>query len=78
MPGNQYVALTELKLKKLAEQKLLADQLNRIFTRTGGLNETSTLQRKNLEVAVAVSKRPGCARQYPARCHAPPRCRAAA
>ena len=47
------------KIQKLEEEKQLADEMNAILTRKGGLNESSLQTRKNLNVAIAVSKKPG-------------------
>lgn len=47
------------KLRKLAEQKKLSDEMNDILSKSGGLNESSRLTLKNLNAAIAVSKKPG-------------------
>jgi hypothetical protein len=49
---------------QLKEQKLLSDQMNELLTKNGGLNEGSKLVVKNLNAAIAVSKRPGYFHYY--------------
>lgn len=56
--------LTAAKLGKLEEQKRVADQLRDVLTKDGGLVETSDRLCKNLQAAVAVSKRPGFFEYY--------------
>lgn len=48
--------LYELKLAKLKEQKLLSDRMNDLLTRSGGLNDSNKMTRKNLAAAISVSK----------------------
>lgn len=47
------------KLQKLEEQKDQSDRLNAILNKEGGLIQSQAQTCKNLEAAVAVSKRPG-------------------
>jgi hypothetical protein len=51
--------LYDMKLQKVKEQKDLADKMNDILTKHGGLNESSKLTRKSLQAAIAVAKQPG-------------------
>ena len=52
------------RLKKLDEQKELADKLHGLLAADDGMIASSTMTCKNLEVAVAVSKRPGFFEYY--------------
>ncbi|KAJ1454717.1 hypothetical protein M885DRAFT_521304 [Pelagophyceae sp. CCMP2097] len=56
--------LQRARAAKLSEQKALSDQLHSLLTKSGGLIESSSLTCKNLQVAVAVSKRPGFFEYY--------------
>jgi hypothetical protein len=56
--------LTASKLQKLQEQRELSDKLNTVLTKEGGLIQSAQQTCKNLEVAVAVSKRPGFFEYY--------------
>lgn len=56
--------LYDQKLKKLEEQKALADRMNSILTREGGMNDSSRLMCKNLTAAIAVSNQPGYFEYY--------------
>jgi hypothetical protein len=47
------------KLQKLQEQKKFSDQMNIILTKKGGLNENNKQAQRNLNMAIAVSKKPG-------------------
>lgn len=53
--------LYDLKLRKLAEQKKLSEDMNEICRK---FNESSRKVCKNLEVAISVSKRPGYFNYY--------------
>lgn len=53
--------LYEMKTKKLLEQKILSDQLHEISMK---LNESSQQVCKNLQLAIAISKRIGSTFQY--------------
>jgi len=56
--------LYEIKLRKLHDQKVLSDQMNDLLTKHGGLNESSKCALKNLQAAIAVSKKPGYFEYY--------------
>lgn len=56
--------LLSTKVKKLAEQKTLADDYNELLTGRGGLNENSLQTCKNLEYAIAIAMRPGTIQYY--------------
>mmetsp|Transcript_9798 Transcript_9798/g.31900 ORF Transcript_9798/g.31900 Transcript_9798/m.31900 type:complete len:167 (+) Transcript_9798:74-574(+) len=56
--------LLSAKLKKLEEQRRIADELTIMLTKEGGLCETSDRLCKNLVAAVAVAKRPGFFEYY--------------
>lgn len=63
---NEELELSAVKMKKLREQAELSDTLNQILTRENGMIQSSQQTCKNLEVAVAVSKRPGFFEYYTA------------
>ncbi|CAM9742960.1 unnamed protein product, partial [Laminaria digitata] len=56
--------LTALKVRKLAQQKELAEEFNTILTRQGGLNDQARQTCKNLEYAIAIATRPGAIEYY--------------
>lgn len=67
MPHKKSEALTALynaKIQKLEEEKALADKMNDILTRRGGLNDGSKASRKNLKAAIAVANQPGYFEYY--------------
>lgn len=67
MSAKKSEALTtlyEAKLQKLEEQKALANKMNAILTRKGGLNDGSKASCKNLKAAIAVSNQPGYFEYY--------------
>lgn len=60
--SNNETALANLysrKLQKLQEQKTHSDQMHTLLTKTGGLNDNNKQTRKNLNLAIAVAKKPG-------------------
>ena len=57
-------ALYDAKILKLEEEKALADKMNDILTRRGGLNDGSKACRKNLQAAIAVANQPGYFEYY--------------
>lgn len=61
MPIDDLIAV---KQKKLEEQKKVADEMNRLFTKEGGLLETSTRAQKDLVVCITVAKRAGYRNYY--------------
>mmetsp|Transcript_25386 Transcript_25386/g.33145 ORF Transcript_25386/g.33145 Transcript_25386/m.33145 type:complete len:196 (-) Transcript_25386:266-853(-) len=64
LPPGKIGALYAAKLRKMREQKDLSNEMNAILTREGGLNDCSQQTCKNLEVAIAVSQRPGHVKYY--------------
>lgn len=59
MSSSSLDQLYAAKLRKLEEQKKISDEMNDILSKVGGLNESSRLSMKNLNAAIAVSKKPG-------------------
>jgi hypothetical protein len=47
------------KIQKLQEQKNFSDQMHMLLTKKGGLNENNKQAQRNLNMAIAVSKKPG-------------------
>ncbi len=57
----------ELEAKRdqlLFRQRAVSDKFNSVLTKKGGLNDTSTLVRKNLGAAIAVAQQPGFFEYY--------------
>ncbi|CAN0012420.1 unnamed protein product [Ascophyllum nodosum] len=63
-PGGREDELIALQIRKLAQQKELANEFNDILTREGGLNEHTRQTCKNLEYAIAIATRPGAIDYY--------------
>eukprot|EP00904_Undaria_pinnatifida_P007695 jgi/Undpi1/4055/HiC_scaffold_16.g07422.m1 len=63
-PSRMKDELTALKVRKLAQQKKLAEEFNVILTRRGGLNDQTRQTCKNLEYAIAIAARPGAIEYY--------------
>lgn len=64
--GSNLDQLYASKLRKLKEQKGYSDQMNDILSKNGGLNDSSKSTLKNLQAAIAVSKKPGYFEYYAA------------
>lgn len=62
--SNSLDQLYELKFQKIKEQKALSDRMHDVLSKSGGLNESSKMALKNLQAAIAVSKRPGYFEYY--------------
>lgn len=62
--SDALTALYNAKIQKLEEEKALADKMNSILTRKGGLNDGSKASRKNLKAAIAVANQPGYFEYY--------------
>ena len=60
-------SVVELELKRdqlLSNQRTVSDKFNEVLTKKGGLNDSSTMVRKNLLAAIAVAQQPGFFEYY--------------